>query len=495
MSEPTISYFIPLTKADETTREVWGFAAVEQPDVQREILDYELSKPNFLAWSERISRATGGKSKGNVRALHKGALAAVGKLIHFEPVDDKKAFWVGAKIVDDEAWNKVVEGVFTGFSVGGGYGKRFPDSLMKGYTRYEALPRELSLVDVPAAPDARFELIKSGGEVEQREFANLAKGESLDEQVNKVRAAFDEKFNQVTESGDQSAPAWVIDVQTDQVIVDQGADGLFAYPYSVDADGSVAFGLPSAVEKQYVLKKSAGNEALSALIEEMQSSESEELKAFAAKLKGAISSEGDEETPPAEQGEAPASEEPRESDLPSQDNDPKEDDTPAEQPASEGGMPQGQGLSEDGVKQIVIGLLMELGLVQKQGDLAKRADFSADLRSTLDGMGERLSEIDDLKKSHDEFGDKQFKLISDMAKIADAADSLVGRVETLEKRGSMGPVLRELGPVTMPALAEKQQIELLSKMADQAADPKLRQLYQNEIARLNIKAAQNNPIS
>ena len=161
--------FIPLAKLDVARREVWGWAAEEAPDRGREIMDYAASKPRFLAWSEAMSKASNGKSLGNVRSMH--AKIATGKVIHLEAMDELKKLWVGVKVVDDEEWRKVEEGVYTGFSVGGDYGKRWADPGRPGYTRYEALPVELSLVDVPCMPGAQFEVIKADGSRELRKFA------------------------------------------------------------------------------------------------------------------------------------------------------------------------------------------------------------------------------------------------------------------------------------------------------------------------------------
>ena len=81
----------------------------------------------------------------------------------------RKRVVVAAKIVDDDEWRKVHEGVYTGFSQGGRYVKRWPDE-DTGLIRYTAEPHEISLVDLPCLPDATFEVVK-GGVVEKRAFA------------------------------------------------------------------------------------------------------------------------------------------------------------------------------------------------------------------------------------------------------------------------------------------------------------------------------------
>jgi hypothetical protein len=153
--------FARLTKVDEAQRRVYGRAVQETPDRVNEVFDYEKSKPNFVEWSEGIAKATDGKSLGNVRAMH-GKVAA-GKLAQIDFVDAEKAIDVVAEIVDENEWNKVVKGVYTGFSIGGKYGDRWTDTENKELTRYVAIPSEVSLVDLPCIPTANFTMVKADG--------------------------------------------------------------------------------------------------------------------------------------------------------------------------------------------------------------------------------------------------------------------------------------------------------------------------------------------
>ena len=375
----TINLFIPLTKVDASRREVWGVAAIEQPDRSREIMDYASSKPNFIKWSDSIRKASGGKSLGNVRDSH--STNAVGKVIAFEPDDVAKAFRVGVKVVDDNAWQKVQEGVFTGFSIGGSYGKRAPDSYLKDHTRYEAIPTELSLVDVPCIPDAQFEFIKSNGESEMKKFTKA-----------------------ITE------------------------------------------------EEQKKL---------------------DELKA-----KEGETADSEAETPAEDAGENPADEGTAKDDAESKQGDTSADNTETGKSETEteseaGAAPEGQGLTADGVKEIVIGLLMELGLVQQQGGAMMLSAKIGDMAKTAD---QQLI----LSKALDEF---KSQVIGDISKIAVVVDGL-------EKRGS-GPVLREVAPITAQAQADTQRADLLKKMASETSDPNVKQSLLNEAARLEIKKIQN----
>jgi hypothetical protein len=163
----SLDLFLPLAKVDLDQRLVTGVATAETPDRSGEICDYASSKPLFEKWSAEALAASGGKSLGAVRSMH-GRVAA-GKLTNIAFDDNARRIVVSAKIVDDDEWKKVVEGVYTGFSQGGRYVKRWPDPDTE-LTRYTAEPQEISLVDLPCLPDATFEVVKDGI-AEKRAFA------------------------------------------------------------------------------------------------------------------------------------------------------------------------------------------------------------------------------------------------------------------------------------------------------------------------------------
>lgn len=157
--------FAQLTKIDEVRNEVWGLATAEVVDKEGEIFDYQSSKPYFQSWSDEIAKATDGKSLGNVREMH--VPSAVGKLVALEFDDQLKHIRVGAKIVDDAAWQKCTLGVYTGFSIGGSYVKTWKDG---EFTRFTANPVEISVVDNPCVPGAHFTAVKTDGSSEIRKF-------------------------------------------------------------------------------------------------------------------------------------------------------------------------------------------------------------------------------------------------------------------------------------------------------------------------------------
>jgi hypothetical protein len=161
----SLHLFAQIAKIDESKHEVWGIATAEVVDKEGEIFDYDTSKPYFKHWSEEISKATDGKSLGNVREMH--APSAVGKLVAIDFDDSLRQIRVGARIIDSAAWQKCLQGVYTGFSIGGAYVKAWKDG---DFTRFTANPVEISVVDNPCVPGAHFTAVKADGTFEVRKF-------------------------------------------------------------------------------------------------------------------------------------------------------------------------------------------------------------------------------------------------------------------------------------------------------------------------------------
>lgn len=133
--------FVKITKVDPDKRLVEGYASTEALDSQ----------------GERVTRAAieGALADymrfGNIREMHQPS--AVGKTQVAEM--DEKGLKISVKVVDDNAWNKVKEGVYNGFSIGG-------NATVKNGNVIEALDlTEISLVDRPANPEALITLFKA----------------------------------------------------------------------------------------------------------------------------------------------------------------------------------------------------------------------------------------------------------------------------------------------------------------------------------------------
>jgi len=138
--------YLPIAKVDAEKREVWGYASTEARDDQGEIVK-----------REALTAALGDYMRfANIREMHQ--LSAVG--VAREAAVDDKGLYVGARIVDDQAWQKVVEGVYKGYSIGGRVTQRDPADYQ---TITGLVLNEISLVDRPANPEAVFDYWKAAG--------------------------------------------------------------------------------------------------------------------------------------------------------------------------------------------------------------------------------------------------------------------------------------------------------------------------------------------
>jgi hypothetical protein len=141
---------MPLTKIDEGRRIVSGFASLDNLDKQNDIVTTEASMEAFA------------KFRGNIREMHQPS--AVGKMVsfreekYFDP--ESKKFYKGVYVSTyiskgaQDAWEKVLDGTYTGFSIGGRMNKwddaydEKADKQIRIIKEYDLI--ELSLVDSPA---------------------------------------------------------------------------------------------------------------------------------------------------------------------------------------------------------------------------------------------------------------------------------------------------------------------------------------------------------
>jgi phage head maturation protease len=135
-----------LTKVDVEQRMVWGYASTEAIDAHGEVI---LKSAIEDALDDYLTYA-------NIREMHQ--LSAVGTAE--EASVDEKGLYIGAKIVDDVAWGKVTSGVYKGLSIGGKTLARDPKDKK---TITKILLTEISLVDRPSNPEARFDVWKAAG--------------------------------------------------------------------------------------------------------------------------------------------------------------------------------------------------------------------------------------------------------------------------------------------------------------------------------------------
>ncbi len=139
-------FYAPIAKVDAEQHMVWGYASTEAEDDQGEIIT-----------RDALAAALGDYLKfANIREMHQ--MSAVG--IAEEAGIDDKGLYVGARIVDPAAWDKVTSGVYKGFSVGGRVKARSPSD--RSVITALSLT-EISLVDRPANPEAVFDCWKAEG--------------------------------------------------------------------------------------------------------------------------------------------------------------------------------------------------------------------------------------------------------------------------------------------------------------------------------------------
>ena len=136
--------YIPIQKIDDEERMVYGFASTPDLDSDGEVIELsamEKALPEYMKFP-------------TIREMHQPK--AAGTTVYTEIRDNKKekGLYIGAKIVADDAWKMVKEGVYKGFSIGGHVLSRF-GNIIKAIDLVE-----ISLVDVPANKQARIELWK-----------------------------------------------------------------------------------------------------------------------------------------------------------------------------------------------------------------------------------------------------------------------------------------------------------------------------------------------
>jgi phage head maturation protease len=150
-------FYAPIAKVDAEQRMVWGYASTEAEDDQGEIIT-----------RDALAAALGDYLKfANIREMHQ--MSAVG--IAEEAGIDDKGLYVGARIVDRGAWDKVTSGVYKGFSVGGRVRARDPSD--RSVITALSLT-EISLVDRPANPEAVFDCWKAEGSAHMAEDIDYA---------------------------------------------------------------------------------------------------------------------------------------------------------------------------------------------------------------------------------------------------------------------------------------------------------------------------------
>ena len=149
-SGDSVRLSMPIGKVDVERRIVSGFATLDNVDKQGDIVTTESSLQAFKSF------------RGNLREMHQPS--AVGKIVsfkedrYFDPSTKKfySGVYVSAYVSKgaQDAWEKVLDGTYTGFSIGGNI-KNWDDAFNKDLDKSIRIIKEydlheLSLVDNPA---------------------------------------------------------------------------------------------------------------------------------------------------------------------------------------------------------------------------------------------------------------------------------------------------------------------------------------------------------
>jgi HK97 family phage prohead protease len=179
----TLQLYWPIAKIDSDERLVYGYASTEAKDSQGEIVRKEALEAALPAYMRFA----------NIREMHQPSAVGIAK----EATIDENGLWLKAKIVDEAAWQKVKEGVYKGFSIGGAITAR-DTANPQVITGVELV--EISLVDRPANPEAVLAVWKC-------ETATLAKSEADGDEASPIQSLHDHAvaLGAQCASGDTSA--------------------------------------------------------------------------------------------------------------------------------------------------------------------------------------------------------------------------------------------------------------------------------------------------
>ena len=172
---------MPISKVDAERRIVSGFATLDNIDRQSDIVPAEVSVKAFQNF------------RGNIREMHQPK--AVGKMVNFK--EDKyfdpetKKFYSGIYVSAyvskgaQDCWEKVLDGTYTGFSIGGkmnkyedAYDEKL-DAPIRIIKDYDLL--ELSIVDTPANQFANILSVEKNQNGE-----TVLKGDTIDIETENV---------------------------------------------------------------------------------------------------------------------------------------------------------------------------------------------------------------------------------------------------------------------------------------------------------------------
>lgn len=220
---------MPFAKVDVERRTVSGFATLDNVDKQDDIVTTEASLSAFKRF------------RGNLREMHQPI--AVGKVLYFKEdryfhPDTKKFYngiYVSAYISKgaQDAWEKILDGTYTGFSIGGNITKSidsFDEDLQKSVRVIKEYDlHELSIVDNPAN---QFATILS---VQKVNGANVYDGMLSKAEISNVYWCNVDDLVQITETSDSTCPSCAKTMQNIGFVEKSDAENIDMIKFLVDS--------------------------------------------------------------------------------------------------------------------------------------------------------------------------------------------------------------------------------------------------------------------
>lgn len=140
-----INIYCPIERVDDEKREITAYAFTQEVvdgeggrRLKRSAM--EAATPDYMQWA-------------NVRRMHQPDAVAVASSVEW----DKKGALMTVRVSDDDAWQKVKDGVYKGLSVG------VRPTLMRGNNVESCLWFETSLVDRPKDAGTKFLALRADG--------------------------------------------------------------------------------------------------------------------------------------------------------------------------------------------------------------------------------------------------------------------------------------------------------------------------------------------
>ena len=158
--------FVAKDAASDGTVFVEGLATDDDLDLDDQRIEKSFASRGLAKWF---------REWGSVRQMHSGNLAPAGRAVRME--ERPEGIWVRVHVVEPTAVKLVKERVYQAFSVGISQPRIVHDRLAKGGLVVDGIFSEISLVDFPSNPRAKFQLAKRAGSaiVELQRLSGLPK--------------------------------------------------------------------------------------------------------------------------------------------------------------------------------------------------------------------------------------------------------------------------------------------------------------------------------